>query len=200
MSASHDPARVLRAVVALCVALAAGCGQGPEPAAGDAVKAAEAKAGPDTAAVAGKGAAGQVVQVLERTSQLPTFPCVEQCHKDRMPNPTPRALTEFHSTKKVVHGGPTVWCTRCHNLANLDRLQALDGQELTFDQSFVLCGQCHGDKRRDWDGGIHGLQTGSWSGTKLRRSCTACHDPHAPKRPTFEALPAPVLQRESSHD
>jgi len=198
MSASHDPTPSLRVVVALCVALGAGCGKGPEPKAGDAVKAA-VKVSPGSAEAAGAGGHA-VVQVLERTSQLPTFPCVEQCHKDRMPNPTPRALTEFHSTKKVVHGGPTVWCTRCHNLANLDRLQALDGRELTFDQSFVLCGQCHGDKRRDWDAGIHGLQTGSWSGTKLRRSCTACHDPHAPKRPTFEALPAPVLQRESSHE
>lgn len=148
----------------------------------------------------GAARSGQAVSVPARAPQLPTFPCVEQCHKDRVPDLRPRALSAFHSTKRVVHGDPNTWCNRCHDLANLDQLRTLDGRPLSFDQAFELCGQCHGDKKRDWDTGIHGLQTGAWNGVKVRRSCTACHDPHAPRRPTFEALPAPTLHRESSHE
>lgn len=135
-----------------------------------------------------------IVTVPPRTPQLATFPCVEQCHKDREPNAEKRELTAFHSLKQFEHGDTTFWCNFCHDLDNLDQLKLLDGRMATFDESARLCGQCHGDKRRDWEAGIHGLQTGSWQSAHVRRACTACHDPHAPKRPTFEALPPPQLR------
>ncbi len=131
------------------------------------------------------------VEIPARTPQLATFPCVEQCHRTREPNPTPRPLREFHSAKHIEHGDTTFWCNFCHNVENLDNLRLLDGRTVTFDEAYRLCGQCHGDKRRDWQMGIHGLQTGYWNGTKTRRSCTACHDPHSPRRPRFQSLPAP---------
>jgi hypothetical protein len=126
-----------------------------------------------------------------RTPQLATFPCVEQCHSTRTPNATPRPLREFHSAKHIEHGDTTFWCNFCHNFDNLDTLRLLDGRIATFDESARLCGECHGDKRRDWALGVHGLQTGFWNGEKDRRTCTACHDPHSPRRPRFQALSAP---------
>jgi hypothetical protein len=135
--------------------------------------------------------------VPPRTPHIATFPCVEQCHKQREPNTNKRELTEFHSLKHLEHGDTTFWCNFCHNADDLDRLRLLDGRTVTFDESYRLCGECHGDKRRDWQAGIHGLQTGSWNATapKVRRPCTACHDPHAPRRPLFQPLPPPSLKR-----
>jgi len=134
-----------------------------------------------------------LVVIPDRTPRLATFPCMQQCHAAREPNPNPRPLTAFHSLKQIEHGDTTFWCTFCHNDQNLDTLRLLDGRTVTFNESYRLCGECHGDKRRDWQAGIHGLQSGSWDGRgeKVRRACTACHDPHAPKRPSFQALPAP---------
>ncbi len=131
-----------------------------------------------------------------RTPQIALFPCVEQCHKDRTPDPHKRELKEFHSLKHLEHGDTTFWCNFCHNDDNLDTLRLLDGRTVSFNEAYRLCGECHGDKRRDWQAGIHGLQSGYWDGSheKVRRSCTACHDPHAPRRPTFQALPAPTLR------
>jgi hypothetical protein len=147
----------------------------------------------ETAPVAGSA---QDVLVPSRTTQLTTYPCMEQCHKDLEADTTPRELTAFHSLKKFEHGDTTFWCNFCHDTSNFDVLRLLDGRTATFDESSRLCGQCHGDKRRDWEAGIHGLQSGSFrNGETVRRACTACHDPHTPRRPTFEALPAPAMGR-----
>jgi hypothetical protein len=149
------------------------------------------------ASLAPAGARVAQVTVPPRTPQIAAFPCVEQCHKDRKPNPEKRPLKEFHSLKHIEHGDTTFWCNFCHNDDNLDSLRLLDGRLATFDEAYRLCGECHGDKRRDWQAGIHGLQTGGWDGRRetVRRSCTACHDPHAPRRPSFQALPPPMRPR-----
>jgi len=132
------------------------------------------------------------VQVLARSPQLDTFPCVELCHFEHEPNPTRRNLAEFHSLRSIQHGASMHWCSFCHQIKDLDYLRLLDGRQIPFDQAYRVCGQCHGDKLRDFNVGIHGLETGYWEGGAiLRRSCPACHDPHSPTRPLFEALPPP---------
>ncbi len=142
--------------------------------------------------------AGAVV-VLARTPRLATYPCMERCHARRVADPTVREMREFH-TGRVLHHGPTLrWCDACHSLADLDRLRLFTGDTVSFDESYRLCGQCHAEKLRDWNRGIHGSQTGSWSGARARRSCTACHDPHAPQRPTFDPLPPPTHDRALPH-
>ena len=156
----------------------------------------ERKAHAKSAETAQAAEAAQGVLVPPRSTQLATYPCMEQCHKDLKANTTPRELTAFHSLKKFEHGDTTFWCNFCHDTTNFDVLRLLDGRTATFDESYRLCGQCHGDKRRDWEAGIHGLQSGHFrGGERVRRACTACHDPHAPRRPTFEALPAPSMGR-----
>jgi hypothetical protein len=68
------------------------------------------------------------------------------------------------------------------------------GQLVGFDEAYLLCMSCHGDKTSDWRNGIHGLAKGYWNGSKRRLSCPACHDPHNPLFPTIEPEkpPAPV--------
>lgn len=135
---------------------------------------------------------GEVVVVIEpRTPYLTTFSCQEQCHTKLEPNPERRDLTEFHTIRPVSHGPAIDWCTFCHRVEDIDNLRLIDNQPITFDDSHMLCGQCHGDKYRDWETGVHGSQTGSWNGTQVRRSCPFCHDPHVPGIPHVEALPPP---------
>lgn len=134
------------------------------------------------------------VTVVRRTPSLATWPCLERCHARRAPNPTQRALTEFHSGKVMRHGPTLTWCDRCHLSQDLDHLRLFDGTPVAFDDAPQLCGQCHAEKFADWARGVHGLQTGSWRAERLRRSCTACHDPHDPHRPHFEALPRPLVR------
>jgi hypothetical protein len=140
--------------------------------------------------------ASSTVAVAPRIPELRAYPCWKQCHQDLPPNPVPRDLEEFHHGKQLAHGGQLVWCAWCHTEGDLDRLHLLDGTKVTFDQAYRLCGQCHGEKLRDWTYGIHGRQTGSWSGLKVRASCPTCHNPHRPKRPPLEALPPPHIGRD----
>ncbi len=133
------------------------------------------------------------VELVARTPHLPTYPCGSQCHDERVPNPEPRPLTTFHVGRVVRHGPALDFCNDCHDLEDVDSLVLLDGQtRVSFDASDALCGQCHGQIHADWEAGTHGLTTGGWRGRVQRRLCTACHDPHAPDRLHFEALPVPA--------
>jgi len=140
---------------------------------------------------------------VSRTPHLATSPCRAPCHDDRTPDPTPRALTTFHVGRTVTHGPALDFCDDCHDLEDVDSLVLLDHDtRVGFDASDGLCAQCHGSIHDDWEAGIHGLTTGGWRGTVQRRLCTACHDPHAPARLHFEALPVPqdVRLTERQHD
>lgn len=132
-----------------------------------------------------------VVVVVPRTPHLATYPCGAQCHDLREPDPTPRELSAFHAGRRVDHGPALRWCGDCHSIDEPDRLRLRGGELISFDDSDRICGQCHGDKHRDWRHGVHGLSTGGWRGTIRRRTCTACHDPHGPEPIWLEALPPP---------
>lgn len=148
----------------------------------------------DTEALPEGAPAERVVELVPRTPHLATYPCGEQCHDAREPNPTHRALETFHAGRRIAHGPAIHWCDDCHAIDEPDHLIALDGETaISFDESDQLCGQCHGERHRDWEAGIHGLSTGAWRGTVHRRLCTACHDPHAPERIHLEALPPPLI-------
>ncbi len=115
------------------------------------------------------------------------FPC-SQCHKDMTPNPKRRTLTEEH-TNIVLNHGPGRWCLDCHDLTNRDKLHLISGEKIGFDESYRLCGQCHGDKYRDWKVGVHGKRTGFWNGQKQYLLCAHCHNPHSPHFKPLQPLP-----------
>jgi len=120
------------------------------------------------------------------------FPCSE-CHSDMQPNPQRRDLTDYHTEIVLQHDAEGQrWCTDCHNLLNRDKLRLVSGELIDFTESYLLCGQCHGDKLRDWKVGVHGKRTGYWNGDKQYLLCVHCHNPHDPK---FKAL-KPLLPPE----
>ena len=119
------------------------------------------------------------------------FPCSD-CHADVEVNRERRALEEMHDDIVLDHGPKERWCFDCHNPDDRDRLRLANGTLIGFDESYRLCGQCHGTIFRDWRQGIHGRREGYWNGAKSYLLCAHCHNPHAPRFRPIAPLPAPV--------
>ena len=136
------------------------------------------------------------VRVVPRSTVVPTYPCA-RCHDERASDPHERPLEELHQRIAVAHGSAEGWCYRCHVEGDPDRFRLQDGRIAGFDESHELCMGCHGEIAADWRDGIHGLTTGRWNGPRDKRSCTACHDPHAPRFPAMIPRPAPRRPRSS---
>jgi len=118
------------------------------------------------------------------------YPCSD-CHAEMTPNPKRRKLEEEH-TNIVLNHGQGRWCLDCHDLNNRDKLHLISGEKVGFDESYRLCGQCHGDKYRDWKVGVHGKRTGYWNGKKEYLLCAHCHNPHNPRFKPLAPKPPPV--------
>lgn len=134
--------------------------------------------------------AAQDIQVPPPPFTEGIFPCSE-CHRDLKTNPLRRTLTDAHDDIVLKHGEHR-WCLDCHNPDDRDKLRLADGTLIEFSRSYLLCGQCHGDKFRDWKAGVHGKRTGRWNGKKQYLLCVHCHNPHAPKFQPLKPLPPPV--------
>lgn len=118
------------------------------------------------------------------------YPC-NDCHSELEPNTQRRELVDMHDDIQFDHDSENRWCLACHDTYQRDSLRLADGRLLGFNESFRLCGQCHGPKYRDWRLGIHGKRTGDWDGTKLYYLCVHCHDPHSPEFQSLEPMPPP---------
>jgi len=139
---------------------------------------------------------------IENAIELPPFsdgiyPCSD-CHKDLTPNPVKRELVDMHDDISVLfdHDKENRWCTDCHDLNNRDYLKLASGKLLDFKESYKLCGQCHGEKLRDWKVGVHGKRTGMWNGKKEYMLCVHCHNPHSPKFKQLTPEPPPIRQED----
>jgi len=119
------------------------------------------------------------------------FPC-SGCHAEMEPNVERRDLEDFHGDIHLDHGPPDRWCFDCHNPDDRDRLRLINGTLIGFDESYRLCGQCHGTIFRDWRHGIHGRRRGFWNGPKSYLLCAHCHNPHAPRFAPMKPLPPPI--------
>ncbi len=119
------------------------------------------------------------------------FPCTE-CHAEMEPDVERRVLEDMHDDIVLDHGPKERWCFDCHNVDDRDRLRLANGTLIGFDESYRLCGQCHGTIFRDWRQGIHGRRVGYWNGPKRYLLCANCHNPHAPKFRPIKPLPPPV--------
>ena len=117
------------------------------------------------------------------------FPC-STCHASQKPNRTRRELA-FHTEIDLKHDEEHRWCLDCHDADNRDRLHLASGERVLFEESYRLCGQCHGEKLRDWKAGVHGRRTGNWNGAKGYLLCAHCHNPHQPHFKALAPKPAP---------
>jgi hypothetical protein len=118
------------------------------------------------------------------------FPC-SACHASMPVNRTRRTLTDMHTDIVLRHDEQHRWCLDCHDPANRDYLHLASGERVSFEESYLLCGQCHGEKLRDWRAGVHGRRTGSWNGSKRYLLCAHCHNPHQPRFRALQPKPAP---------
>lgn len=118
------------------------------------------------------------------------FPCSD-CHREMPANRQRRVLSDMHTEISLKHDEEHRWCLDCHDADDRDSLHLASGERLPFEESYRLCGQCHGEKLRDWRAGVHGRRTGSWYGHKRYLLCAHCHDPHAPRFKAIEPRPAP---------
>ena len=119
------------------------------------------------------------------------FPC-SGCHDSSMEvNRTRRPLVDFHDDIVFKHDAEHRWCLDCHDAAVRDSLHLASGERISFEESYRLCGQCHGEKLRDWKAGVHGRRTGQWNGHKQYLLCAHCHNPHQPRFRPLEPKPAP---------
>jgi len=128
------------------------------------------------------------------------FPCT-RCHdKPDDFNPRPRNLVAVHQDIKLAHGSREQWCYDCHNPTHRDELRLAGGRLVSFEASYELCGQCHGEKLRDWRRGVHGRRIGCWNGERQYLLCVNCHNPHAPKFKPMHPRPRPTRPSEIHFD
>ena len=118
------------------------------------------------------------------------FPCTDCHEKGSEVDRTRRELSEHDF--KFEHDAEHRWCYDCHNADDRDTLHLSGGEVIPFSESYKLCGQCHGDKYRDWRAGVHGRRTGLWNGKKKYLLCVNCHSPHSPRFKPIKPEPPPV--------
>lgn len=130
--------------------------------------------------------------VAPRKSHLALFPC-SQCHKVLPLNTTPRKLVNAPHQASLQHGKGRFWCLDCHQGNDRDVLHTINGDKVDFDQSYLVCGQCHSARQRDWFFGGHGKRVAGWKGDRQIYACTHCHDPHNPTlQPRAPRKPPPL--------
>ena len=139
------------------------------------------------------GLCAQDIQVPPPPFTEGLFPCTA-CHdgKNMKVNRQRRELKEMHSDILLKHGPESRWCLDCHDPLDRDRLHLASGEQIEFTVSYELCGQCHGEKLRDWRAGVHGKRTGSWNGQKQYLLCVNCHNPHSPHFAPLKPMPPPT--------
>lgn len=118
------------------------------------------------------------------------FPC-SNCHAGMPVDRKRRELTAMHTDIVLKHDEEHRWCLDCHDATNRDQLHLASGEPVKFEESYKLCGQCHGEKLRDWRAGVHGRRTGNWNGEKQYLLCVHCHSPHQPRFQAIAPKPAP---------
>lgn len=128
--------------------------------------------------------------VEPRTDKLMLYPC-SNCHAWQTPTKEVRDLTMMHGELPLDHGRGQFWCTQCHDLENRDMLTSLKGEEIDFNDAYLLCGQCHQARFKDFLKGGHGKNLAGWQGKKKLANCTKCHNPHVPKIRPLEAKSGP---------
>jgi nitrate reductase cytochrome c-type subunit len=135
------------------------------------------------------------VGVPSRTEELEFYPCMD-CHEDDNINIAKiRPLTDEHENIVLDHGGGRFWCLTCHNLQNMDYFRSMTEERIDFNKPFLLCGQCHAPRQKDWYYGGHGKRIGNWKGEKVSLSCTECHSSHSPSIKPKQPDPPPKMHK-----
>ncbi len=131
--------------------------------------------------------------ITDRTKQLEFYPC-SKCHANVDKNSIVDKESSHHKIS-INHMTQYNKCGLCHGDPVSNQLTLIGGGMITFKQSYKVCQQCHGEKGRDWELGIHGKFSGKWNGLRSKYTCTDCHDPHDPKYGPDRPLPPPKFPK-----
>lgn len=119
--------------------------------------------------------------IPERKSQIKSFSCAE-CHTGSLEDlEDNRSGKKAHWDISMKHADEkTMNCATCHNDEDMDNLKTLTNTEVDFNNSYLVCSQCHTKEFKDWKGGAHGKRIASWAPPRLSNTCVNCHNPHDP--------------------
>lgn len=137
---------------------------------------------------------GKLDTPLTSTSGAPQGIACATCHGDGADTALVASLDapdDFHGGLVHDHGAAT--CNSCHD-TDRSKLHLADGTPLAITDAMVLCAQCHGVQKRDYDHATHGGMTGHWDrrqGPRSRNHCLDCHDPHQPAMPAVAPVHPP---------
>ncbi len=120
------------------------------------------------------------VEVDPRIPHLTRYPC-SKCHEKPL-SVLKQTKPAAHWEVKLQHAPNTFTaCTTCHSEAPTQSLKLMNGKEISFDESHLLCAQCHSRQAADWRGGAHGKRTSGWADQRRVLNCTGCHNSHQPR-------------------
>ena len=156
-----------------------------------AVAAIAAAARPQPAAAAGRGRARRAARGASAAVHGRHLPLLQLPRRSQAEPRAPASSARCTTTSQLRHDEQHRWCLDCHDAADRDWLHLASGERVPFERSYLLCGQCHGEKLRDWRAGVHGRRTGLWNGQKSYLLCAHCHNPHQPRFRPIAPKPAP---------
>lgn len=139
------------------------------------------------------------VVVRSPVEKMQYYPC-SQCHQPSSASDSLQPGREqknlgIHEGMEFKHMPEVKDCFMCHGHKNRDKLVLLDAQSITHEQVPLLCGQCHGLKKGEWERGLHGRLEGNWQTQKIKPICIECHDAHSPKFRKMKAVPPPAVPK-----
>ncbi|NER13656.1 cytochrome C [Leptobacterium flavescens] len=123
---------------------------------------------------------GHTFLIPERKSAITSYSCLE-CHSTSLKELKSEGTKKAHWDIQLAHANEnTMNCATCHNGNDMNQLQSLTGNQIDFNNSYLLCSQCHSKQFEDWKGGAHGKRINSWTPPRASMSCVNCHNPHQP--------------------
>lgn len=132
--------------------------------------------------------------VVPREKAPPFHPCAN-CHQHMQPNPTQRKLAAPPPhPSELDHGKGRIWCLVCHHPRERNFLRTVLDEKVEFDDAYLVCGQCHANRQKDWYFGGHGKRLDNWRGERVLYNCTQCHDAHNPSIKPRKAQPPPPVR------
>lgn len=139
------------------------------------------------------------IALRSRAASINQFPCTS-CHLGRRVVMARDRIKDAHNNIQPLHPGQTGQvCSTCHSPDDVALLTLKGGQQVTLDESYRLCAQCHFLEARDWAGGAHGKRLDGWQGRRVIMACADCHDPHNPAVQPRVPFRAPTIERIRGH-
>ncbi len=138
------------------------------------------------------GVYAESIQLKERPLPERYNEC-QHCHLKKQKSfiPSSKKTVREHTDKGLKHGNIDMSCNHCHDVGNRNFLRSTSSHKASFQNSSPVCAQCHEDRYREWNKGIHGHRIGTWKADKIQFHCIDCHDAHDVTFKKMQSRPPP---------